>query len=77
MGRTGNAARSQLAAALLNREGAGRSHAYSAGSHPAERTHPLTLEILEQARLPTAQHRLDEIGREAQSEDSDHRHASG
>ncbi len=50
---TGNSARSQMAAALLNRDGAGRFHAYSAGSDPAEQVHPVALEILERAELPT------------------------
>lgn len=51
---TGNAARSQIAAALLNRLGGGRFRAYSAGSHPATEVHPLTLEMLERSGLPTA-----------------------
>ncbi|MFA9460315.1 arsenate reductase ArsC [Thiohalorhabdus sp. Cl-TMA] len=51
---TGNSARSQMAEALLNRLGEGRFRAYSAGSHPADAVHPLTLEMLERAGLETA-----------------------
>jgi protein-tyrosine-phosphatase len=43
---TGNSARSILLECLLNRHGAGRIRAFSAGSHPAGQVHPLSLLLL-------------------------------
>lgn len=51
---TKNAARSIMAEAILNRHGAGRFHAFSAGTHPAEKVHPLTLETLSRLGYETA-----------------------
>ena len=44
---TGNSARSILAEAILNRLGAGKFTAYSAGSQPKGRVHPGTIRLLE------------------------------
>ena len=44
---TANSARSQIAHEVLNRKAGGRFVAESAGSHPADRVHPLAIETLE------------------------------
>ena len=49
---THNSARSILAEGLLNSLGGGRFKAYSAGSHPAGRVHPLALKTLASLHIP-------------------------
>jgi arsenate reductase (thioredoxin) len=44
---TGNSARSVIAEAILNKLGAGKFRAHSAGSHPKGRVHPETLRLLQ------------------------------
>jgi len=59
---TGNSARSQLAAALWNR--VSDVHAESAGTHPADRVHPLAVRAGKRAGLDLANARprsLDEV----------------
>ncbi len=48
---TGNSARSQIAEALLNRDGAGRFEAESAGTEPAARVNPGAIEALAAAGI--------------------------
>lgn len=50
---TGNSARSILAEVQLNVLGKGRFKAYSAGSHPAGKVNPYSLEFLRTVGLPT------------------------
>jgi protein-tyrosine-phosphatase len=50
---TGNSARSVLAESILNREGAGRFRAFSAGSHPTGTINPHAFEVLRRHDLPT------------------------
>ena len=51
---TGNSARSIMAEAILNKLGAGKFRAYSAGSHPKGKVHPETLQLLQSLGYDTS-----------------------
>ena len=51
---TGNSGRSIMAEAILNKLGFPRFSAYSAGSRPAEKVHPVAIELLESLHYPTS-----------------------
>jgi arsenate reductase (thioredoxin) len=53
---TGNSARSQMAEALLNRKGAGRVVAESAGSKPVTRVNPFAIASLKEIGIEWAGH---------------------
>jgi arsenate reductase (thioredoxin) len=48
---TGNSARSIMAECILNREGASKFRAFSAGSDPKGKVHPLTLQLLRKSNF--------------------------
>jgi len=50
---TGNSARSILAEQLLNHWGQSKFRAFSAGSYPKGRVHPIALALLQHMNLPT------------------------
>jgi arsenate reductase len=51
---TANSARSILAEAILNKAGAGRFRAFSAGSQPSGKVHPYALQLLESMKFDTS-----------------------
>jgi arsenate reductase (thioredoxin) len=51
---TGNSARSQMAEVILNRLGAGKFRAFSAGSQPAGYVHPMAVQMLRNAHYDTS-----------------------
>jgi protein-tyrosine-phosphatase len=59
---TGNSARSIMAEAILNRLGAGKFHAYSAGSQPRHQVHPETIRLLQDLGYATARFRSKSWG---------------
>jgi protein-tyrosine-phosphatase len=51
---TGNSARSIMAECILNREGGEEFRAYSAGSEPKGKVHPVTLRLLKNSNFDTS-----------------------
>ncbi len=54
---TGNSARSVMAEAILNKVGAGKFRAYSAGSQPKGQVHPETIRLLQNLGYDTSSFR--------------------
>ena len=54
---SGNSARSVMAEAILNKAGADKFHAYSAGSHPKGQVHPETIRLLQSLGYDTSRFR--------------------
>jgi arsenate reductase (thioredoxin) len=59
---TGNSARSIMAEAILNKVGAGKFRAYSAGSHPKGHMHPETIRLLQSLGYDTSRFRSKSWG---------------
>jgi arsenate reductase (thioredoxin) len=59
---TGNSARSIMAEAILNKVGAGKFRAYSAGSHPKGQMHPETIRLLQSLGYDTSRFRSKSWG---------------
>ena len=59
---TGNSARSIMAEAILNKVGAGKFQAFSAGSQPKGHVHPETLQLLKSLEYDTARLRSKSWG---------------
>jgi arsenate reductase len=59
---TGNSARSILLEALLNKMGEGRIKAYSAGSQPAGKVHPQSINLLQKKGISRGSGPLKKLG---------------
>ena len=59
---TGNSARSVMAEAILNKIGAGKFQAFSAGSQPKGQVHPETIRLLQSLDFDTARFRSKSWG---------------
>jgi len=59
---TGNSCRSQMAEGFLQKLGGNRFDVYSAGTEPAERVHPLAIEVMAEKGIDIADHKPKNIG---------------
>ena len=59
---TGNSCRSQMAEGFLREFGGDRFAAYSAGTDPAERVHPLAVEVMAEKGIDISQGEPKNVG---------------
>jgi len=60
---TGNSCRSQMAEGILREYGGDRFEAVSAGTEPAERVHPLAVQVMDEKRIDISDHEPTSVGR--------------
>lgn len=60
---TGNSCRSQMAEGLLRELGGDRFAVYSAGTDPAERIHPLAVEVMAEKGIDISQQQPTNVGK--------------
>lgn len=59
---TGNSCRSQMAEGFLRALGGGKYEAHSAGTHPADRTHPIAIEVMEEKGIDISEQHPKGVG---------------
>jgi arsenate reductase len=59
---TGNSCRSQMAEAFLREYGGDRFNSLSAGTHPAERVHPLAVQVMAEKGIDISQQQPKNVG---------------
>jgi arsenate reductase len=59
---TGNSCRSQMAEAFLRESGGDRFNSLSAGTHPAERVHPLAVQVMAEKGIDISQQQPKNVG---------------
>lgn len=58
---TGNSCRSQMAEGLINHHLSGQWEAFSAGSHPSGRVHPLAIGAMAEIGIDISRHRSESV----------------
>jgi arsenate reductase len=60
--RTGNSCRSQMAEGFLREYGSDKFNAYSAGTEPAERVHPLAIQVMAEKGIDVSHQEPKNVG---------------